>query len=167
MSKVDNITLIRESIKDYIMFDVKKYFEDFAEDVANTKELNNVIISFRDYPKPNKPFVTNTDKEEQNWLIKEIDFAINKLKKDKYTRQAIIYNLHESGLDHNCLNIFHLYFRNNELDMNVYVRSMNIDANFDNDMYTFNLILEKASKESSLPKGKINVQIMSLHTFKK
>src|SRR3990167_3764375 len=109
MSKVDNIILIRGQLADYLKFDVEKYLETFGEDVANTKELRNVVVSYSDYPKTDKPLATEIDKEERKWLLKEIDFAIDKINKDEYTRQAIIYNLHDSGLEHNCLNVLHLF----------------------------------------------------------
>ena len=147
--------------------DVKKQFEFLYSDVGNTKEMNNVIITYSDYPTPEKPAVSETDEEERNWIYENINTAITKIRDDKYTRQAIIYNLHESGLDHNCLSSFHLYYRKNKLNMNVYVRSMNFDKNIEQDLHTFNIVLNKACNELMLDKGEILVFIMSLHKFVK
>lgn len=145
---------------------IKEYFENKSTKINNTRELNNVLLSYSDCKEPNTSMVTELDGEERNWILNEIHTAIEKLKKDINTRQAIIYNLHKSNLDHNCLNLLHLFYRDGKLNMNVYIRSMNIDDNFDHDMYTFMLALEKASDELKLEIGVINAFIMSLHSFK-
>ncbi|MFA5174618.1 MAG: hypothetical protein WC438_05550 [Candidatus Pacearchaeota archaeon] len=150
--------------------DVRKINEIFlkkAKEVGNTLELVNVYFSFdEDYIKTFVAPVSKIDKGERTWLYKEVNNAISILKKDKNTRKAIFYNLHKSDLEHNCLSLFHLYFRNDLLNMNVYVRSMNFDVNFEQDMYTFDIILNKASKKLKLKRGLINVYIMSLHKYK-
>lgn len=146
---------------------VSKYFEELSQiDVGNTSEFNNVILSYQNIKKPKKEQPSEMDKEERKWLLKNIEPAIKKISEDRYTRQAIIYNMHNSGLDHNCLNLFHLYYSGNWLNMNVYVRSMNFDANFENDLYTFQLLLDKACHSLMLDKGNILVFIMSLHRLK-
>lgn len=144
---------------------VLKCFKEQGQKVADTIELNNVILSYKEVLWPSKSFSSKTDEEERDWLYKAIDSAIRKLEKDRLTRQAIIYNLHDSGLDHNCLNLFHFYYRENRLNLNVYVRSMNFDVNFENDLYTFNMLLNKACNELMCDKGQIVVFIMSLHRF--
>lgn len=145
--------------------EVEKSFEENSEEVGNTLELNNVILTYKEAKDPEISFSTKTDSEERDWLYENIDPAIEKIGRDKNTRQAIIYNLHDSGLEHNCLNLLHLYYRKNKLNMNIYVRSMNYDANFKQDLYTFNMILNKACNELMLDKGQIVVFIMSLHKF--
>lgn len=164
MLKTNNLIFIN----DYSQ--VLKYFEDFGVEVADTIELNNVVLTYKEYifnGESDINMLSAADSAERDWLYEEINFAIDKIREDKYTRQAIIYNLHESGLDHNCLNMFHFYFRRNVLNLNIYVRSMNFDDNFENDLYTFNLLLNKACNELMLDKGQISVWIMSLHRFKK
>ncbi len=147
--------------------DVEKSFNKNAEEVGNTKELNNVILIYEEAKEPEVSLPTKMDYEERDWLYENINSAIEKIRRERNTRQAIIYNLHDSGLEHNCLNLLHLYYRKDKLHMNVYVRSMNYDANFKQDLYTFNIILNKACNELMLDKGQITVFIMSLHEFKK
>jgi len=163
MLRPDNLIIINDPNL------IPKYFEkerDIVREVGNTLELNNVILTYKEVAKPSKSLPTKTDEEERDWLYKEIDYAILKLEKDRNTRQAIVYNLHDSGLDHNCLNLFHFYFREDCLHLNVYVRSMNYDANFENDLYTINILLNKACNELMCDKGQMVVFIMSLHRFK-
>jgi thymidylate synthase len=160
MLKVDNLILIKE------ISEIPRYFEELGKEVWNTVELNNVILTFKNVKKPDVAPPTPVDEEERNWLYENIDFAIKKLSDNINSRQAIIYNTHDSGLDHNCINTLHLYYRENKLHMNVYVRSMNYNANFENDMYTFDMILTKACNELMLDKGQVVVFIMSLHQMK-
>ena len=158
MLKTNNILLFNTPDE------IRNCFEEYSEDVSNTKELNNVVLTYSGITQPIKK-IPAEDEKERNWLFEEIDFAINKIAEDKYTRKAIIYNLFPSKLDHNCLNNLHLYYRNGSLSMNVYIRSMNFDVNFHHDLYTFEKILNKACKELMLSKGKITLLIMSLHKF--
>jgi len=145
---------------------IKEVFRKKAKEVGNTFELTDVFFSFdENYIKTFVAPVSRIDGGERTWLYKEANNAIDKIKKDKYTRKAIFYNLHKSELEHNCLSLFHLYFRDNVLNMNVYVRSMNFDVNFNQDMYTFEIILNKASKKLRMKKGLVNIHIMSLHIF--
>ena len=144
--------------------EIEKSFDDVGEDISNTRELNNVVLTYSGIKEPDTNIPVE-DEKERNWLYKEIDFAISEINKDKYTRKAIIYNLFPSKLDHNCLNNLHLYYRNGTLNMNVYIRSMNFDVNFHHDLYTFQLILNKACQELVLNKGRITLFIMSLHKF--
>ena len=161
MLKINNIVLLND------LHNIEKYFSSIGESVENTRELNNVILTYSKFPRPDEEPITKQDEEERFWIYENIDSAIDKIRKNKFTRQAIIYNLHKSGLDHNCLNTFHLYFRNNKLNLNVYIRSMNFDDNFIHDLYTFSMVLEKASDELKLNKGQITLFIMSLHKFVK
>jgi len=147
------------------ILDIYKVFDKKSKDVGDTFEMNNVIIEYKDFSEEPKATVSKMDKGERSWLYKEVGNAIKKIKNDRYTRKAIFYNLHKSELEHNCLSLFHLYFRKDELNMNVYVRSMNFDVNFDQDMYTFDIILNKACKKLNMKKGLITVFIMSLHRF--
>ena len=140
-------------------------FDVFGSDVSNTRELNNVVLTYSGCKKPNDDIIPDADKQERKWILTEIDKAINKIKEDKYTRKAIIYNEFPSKLDYNCLNSLHLYYRNYTLNVNVYVRSMNYDINFEHDLYTFELVLNKACKELLLNKGRITLFIMSLHKY--
>ena len=161
MLNINNVILINDP------YTVSKYFEEIGKEVGDTIELNNVVLTYDNIKKPEKELPTEMDAEERNWLMDNIDIATKELYKDLYTRRAIIYNLHKSGLDHNCLNVFHFYYREGKLYLNVYVRSMNFDVNFENDLYTFNILLEKACNKLSFEKGQIIVFIMSLHRFKK
>ncbi|KKL05163.1 hypothetical protein LCGC14_2608820 [marine sediment metagenome] len=161
MLKANNVILLNDPRN------IEKYFIETGKTVKNTRELNNVILVFTEFYSPIDEPVTEKDEEERYWLYSKLDSAIKKIQENKYTRQAIIYNLHDSGLDHNCLNTFHLYYRQNKLHLNVYVRSMNFDDNYNHDMHTFNILLDKACDELSLKKGQIVVFIMSLHRFKK
>ena len=160
MLKINNVILINN------VSEIENNFREMSTTVNDTYELNNVVITYNKYPKPEKDMPTKTDEEEREWILEEINTAINKIKKDRYTRKAIIYNLYESSLDHNCLSLFHLYYRENKLHLNVYVRSMNFADNFDYDMYTFNMILNKACEKLKLNKGQVVVFIMSLHKFR-
>ena len=157
MLNINNIILINDP------YTVSNYFEDIGKGVGDTIELNNVVLTFNDIKKPEKELPTEMDTEERNWLMDNTDIATKELYINLYTRRAIMYNLHKSGLGHNCLNTFHFYYREDKLHLNVYVRSMNFDANFENDLYTFNILLEKACNKLSLVKGQIVVFIMSLH----
>jgi thymidylate synthase len=160
MLKTNNVILVNNTV------DIYKYFKEIGKEVGNTTELNNVVLSYQEVQNPAGELPTETDKGERNWLWDNIDFAIKKISKDKNTRQAIIYNTHDSGLEHNCLNLFQLYFREDKLHLNVYVRSMNFDDNFEHDLYTFNILLNEACNKLMLDKGHIVVFIMSLHRFK-
>lgn len=157
--KINNVILINNPIL------IPGFFSSVGKDVRNTIELNNVILTYQEFQISDN-ILTEADKKERDWLYKEIDSVIEKIRKDRYTRQAIFYNLYESGLEHNCLSLFHLYFRENRLNLNVYVRSMNYDGNFGNDLNTFTMLLNKACNELMLDKGQITVFIMSLHRFK-
>lgn len=148
---------------DYIE-DIEKSFSNFGASVSNTIELNNVLLTYSEADEP-KTKISSEDLEERKWLLEEIKTAIAKIEIDRETRKAIIYNLHVSELEHNCLNIFHLYYRRDRLNMNVYARSMNFDDNFKQDLYTFSLILDKACKQLNLNKGEITLLIMSLHKY--
>jgi len=145
---------------------IKTVFEKKAKVIGNTLELSNVLFSFDENHINNfvSP-VSRTDGGERTWLYKEVNNAIDKIKKDRYTRKAIFYNLHQSDLEHNCLNLFHFYFRDDKLNMNVYVRSMNFEVNFKQDMYTFDIMINKASRKLKMKRGLVNVHIMSLHKF--
>ena len=123
-----------------------------------------MLLTYSEATKP-KRLMSKDDIEEREWLLEEIETAIAKIEKDKRTRKAIIYNLHFSGLEHNCLNVFHLYYRRGRLNMNVYARSINFDVNFKQDLYTFSLILDKACNQLELLKGEITLLIMSLHKY--
>lgn len=160
MLKINNIFIGNRN-------ELDEYFEKNSIDVDDTKELLNSILSYENWTKPKQEQVSQTDEEERAWISKKIEFAIEKIKNNPYTRQAVIYNLHNSGLDHNCLNIFHLYYREKKLSMNVYARSMNFKDNFEHDLYTFMLVLKKACDILEYEKGQVNVHIMSLHAFKK
>jgi len=159
MLKINNVILIKD------ISEIRKCFTDMSVVVNDTYELNNVVISYNEYPKPKKDLPTKTDEEEREWIFEEINSAINKIRRHRYTRKAIIYNLHVSGLKHNCLNLFHLYYRKKKLYLNVYVRSMNFTDNFEHDMYTFDTVLNIACKKLKLNKGQVIVFIMSLHKF--
>ncbi len=169
MLKTNNIILINNPGLNNVILShqVSEYFNEIGKDVGNTIELNNVVLTYQEIQKPKKDLPTKADEEERNWLWDNVNPAIKKIREDRYTRQAIIYNTHDSGLEHNCLNLFHLYFREDKLHLNVYIRSMNFDVNFENDLYTFNILLNKACNELMLDKGQIVVFIMSLHKFKK
>ena len=158
MLKINNILLYKTPDE------IEKSFDKFGQIVSNTKELNNVILTYIGVKEPVYN-ISLEDQKERNWLHKKIDSAISELEKEKYTRKAIIYNLFPSKLDHNCLNNLHLYYRNNTLNMNVYVRSMNYDINFQHDLYTFETILNKACQRLVLNKGRVTLFIMSLHKF--
>ena len=159
MLKTNNILLYNSPDE------IKKNFNEDSEIVGNTRELNNVVLSYSGIKGPRSTIISEADREERQWLLTEINKAIEKIKEDKYTRKAIIYNLFPSKLDHNCLNNLHLYYRNNSLNMNVYIRSMNFRVNFEHDLYTFEIILKKACKELMLSKGRVTLFIMSLHKF--
>ena len=157
MLKTNNIILINNPSE------VQKYFKEVCKDVGNTIELNNVVLTYNKIQKPEKDLMSEEDKKERNWLLDNIDVATREIYNNLFTRRAIMYNLYESGLEHNCLNSLHLYFREDELNLNVYVRSMNFDNNFKDDLYTFNMFLNKACAKLGLDKGQIVVFIMSLH----
>jgi len=160
MLKINNVVIVNH------IFDIEKCFRQMCATVNDTYELNNVVITYEKYPRPAKKLPSKTDEDERKWILEEINTTINKIKKDRYTRKAILYNLHKSDLAHNCLSLFHLYYREHKLHLNVYVRSMNFAENFEHDMYTFDLILNKACKKLELETGQIVVFIMSLHKFR-
>jgi len=146
---------------------INSVFDKKAKIVGETTELTNVFLSYKDFSDTPKNAISRMDRGERMWLFKEINKAIEKIEKDKYTRKAIFYNLHKSKLEHNCLNVFHFYFREELLNLNVYVRSMNFKDNFEQDMYTFDIMLNKACKKLKMKKGLVYVHIMSLHKFNK
>ncbi len=156
---------------DYLVLDetdktkIEGYFKHIAEKVKNTLELKNVILTYNSTP-IDTSLSGSKDEEERNWLLNVgLNRAIDLITEDRDTRKAVFYNLYESGLEYNCLNVFHLYYRNGELDLNVYVRSMNYDTNFAYDSFTFQMILQKASEKLNLKMGKVLLHIMSLHKF--
>ena len=137
-----------------------------AEKINDTLEIRNTMLSYEDASE-NTSLDKLKDGEERIWLLEHISSAIKKIKEDKNTRKAIIYNTYLSDIEHNCLNVFHLYCRKNILFLNVYVRSMDFDKNFDYDIRTFYLLLKKAKEELRIEKGRVLVHIMSLHKFLK
>lgn len=159
--KTNNIILINN------LNSISKRFKENGKNIGDTIELNNVILSYQEFKNIEKKPPNKKDEEERDWLYKNINYPIKKLKNNKNTRQAIFYNKYDSELDYNCLNSFHLYFRKKKLYLNVYIRSMNYDINFEYDLYTFNILLNKACNVLMLDKGQIILFIMSLHKFKK
>ena len=155
----------RKNITHTDIIKIGKLVKKHGQYIENTIELNNFILSYNEFCGLNKKPILKSDKEERDWLYEKIDFAIKKIKGNKYTRQAIIYNLYSSDLDYNCLNSFHFYYRKNMLNLNIYARSINYDDNFEQDLYTFNMLLNKVCNELMLDKGQIVLFIMSLHKF--
>lgn len=157
--KTDNIFIVEN------LNALKDGFAKYSKEVNNTKELLNVVLSYESLEKTNVTPVMPIDKEEREWILKECDSVVDKLNSEesKYTRQAIFYNLHESGLEHNCISTMHFYYREGKLNLNVYVRSMNYEDNFDYDIETFSIALSKVSDGTHFEEGKITVFIMSLH----
>jgi len=143
---------------------IEKHFEEYGEKVNDTLELRNVYISYTTGVS-RKPIDNPKDREERDWIVKESEKAIAKIKKDVHTRKAVFYNLYKSGLEHNCLNVLHLYVRKKRVYLNVYVRSMNFDTNFGFDTMTFVRVLNKAVAKLKIRKGRVNLHIMSLHKF--
>lgn len=140
---------------------LRKFIREHKE-IGRTLELVNFKVSYDKVKQYDIPDQKNDVKERQ-WLLKEIDKAIDLINNEKFTRKAIIYNSFPGKLDHNCTNVFHLYFRENKLNLNVYARSINYDGNFEYDLSTFLMLLEKSCKKLKLKKGLVNLQIMSLH----
>jgi len=125
--------------------------------------------------------ITNTDAEEREWLMNESNVIVDEIKKDLYTRKALFYNLHESELRINCINLFHFVVRSNDLrslpnknlNLYVYVRSMNV-LNIGYDLVTIDKIYRHVRKKLNsvsaidryIDVGKVVIRIASLHDYK-
>lgn len=106
---------------------------------------------------------------ERDFVIKRsIEMFDNFLSKDIYSRQGAFVNNYD-GQDNHCIAYFHHYVRNEKYCMNVYVRSMNYDANFIFDNQTFNLayaeVYKRIIKDYNIDSGYIRVFVFSLHKY--
>ncbi|MHB8483654.1 MAG: hypothetical protein ACYDBV_13150 [Nitrospiria bacterium] len=113
------------------------------------------------------PPPSETDVEERQWLINESDVVIAELLDDPLTRKALFYNLHKSELRVNCMNLFHFTYREGQLNLYVYARSINL-KNLGSELVTvdeiYRNVFEKYSKlNKDVSIGRIVLHIQSLH----
>lgn len=160
------IDLTKYKTAQEITEDMSAIFKRFGKKTSTTREIQNLIVTFKKSFPADESKVIPADFKERKYLLKEIDKAVKEIKKDPETRKAIIYNLFsDTTLKHNCLSTLHLMLRNGKLSMNVYVRSQNYESNFFFDMNTFDQVLTKAAEKLDVKKGVINSFIGSLHIY--
>lgn len=103
---------------------------------------------------------------ERSFILKKTREASMYLLTHSASRQASFVNNYD-GKDNHCLSYFHFYIRDNNLYLNVYVRSQNYDTNFIFDAITFllacQLMKEILVHDFIFKKALIKVHTMSLH----
>ena len=108
------------------------------------------------------------ENEERNFIVnKTCELYSNFFASDIHTRQACFVNNYD-GKDNHCISYFHFYVRENFLNLNVYIRSMNYDTNFlyDNQTFTiaFNELLFKIKEYFlNVEAGNISCYAFSMH----
>jgi thymidylate synthase len=102
----------------------------------------------------------------------QLEKIIDELKKNKYTRRAIIvhYDLNELDrykYDTPCNVVLNFYIDNNNLNLTVFARSIDLVYGLCNDFYTFSNLLELISTEINIKQGSMHWFITNLHIYEK
>ena len=107
------------------------------------------------------------------WLRNEqLNKIIDKLKKDKYTRQAVISiydgkEIDKYNYDTPCTLAIHFQYFNNKLNMTVFMRSNDLVYGFCNDQYCFSNLLKLVSDALEMVPGEYYHFVSNLHIYKR
>lgn len=102
----------------------------------------------------------------------QLQSIIDKIKEDKYTRQAVIsiYDGKEHDkykFDTPCTLAIHFQYFDNSLNMTVVMRSNDLWFGFCNDQYCFSKLLELVCKETKLNIGTYTHFVSNLHLYER
>lgn len=134
-------------------------------------ELINFYYNFEYNDKILKEYIEPPLQEEsieREFIIKmSKQLYLKFFKKDLYSRRACFVNNYDGDNNH-CISYLHFYLRDNSLNLNVYIRSMNFETNFLFDNQTLVLAFDKLLHElrycnTNILAGNINCHIFSLH----
>lgn len=102
------------------------------------------------------------DKVERTFLVENFikNFAV--FKDDRNSRRLIFPNLYPNGLG-KCISSVSAFIRNEEIFINVYIRSQDFLNNFEYDCETLSFLMRTAIKTLSVKPGKITVFCNNLH----
>jgi thymidylate synthase len=127
-----------------------------------TKELSNVYLRI-DSEQCQGVYDEKEFKIEFRTSLKQIKNISALLKKDNYTRQAVIDNW---NTDKPCNVLLQFLYRQKALDLIVYSRSIDI-TRLKNDMLSLASFLRVLSLETGLETGRLHMHIASLHKYVK
>lgn len=116
---------------------------------------------------PTKGYGVNYDNDTN--FISQWDYVKETLKKDKYSRQAVIHikpiQMYETK-DVTCTFLLHFFVRNNKLDMIVYMRSNDLLYGTTYDVFMFTFLQELMAAELDLKLGIYKHMVSNLHIYK-
>lgn len=116
---------------------------------------------------PTKGYGVNYDNDTK--FISQWDYVKETLKKDKYSRQAVIHikpiQMYETK-DVTCTFLLHFFVRNNKLDMIVYMRSNDLLYGTTYDVFMFTFLQELMAAELDLKLGIYKHMVSNLHIYK-
>lgn len=137
-----------------IKIDGKKWFE-----IVNIQFVLTSRMKFGFIEEP-----SGDDFNERRYWWLKVNDVVKILKKDLFSRRAIFTNVYKKRIMNcKCISTVHFYYRENQLNLNVYMRSCNYDKHFIFDMNTFLAMRRDVTKKLSIEKGNINIIIFSLH----
>lgn len=102
----------------------------------------------------------------------QLEKAIQKLKDDPFTRRAIIShydpgNIDDYDKDTPCNLILNFFILNNQLNLSIFARSIDLWFGFCNDQFMFSKLLIQTSYKLALEVGKIHYTITDFHIYNK
>lgn len=105
-------------------------------------------------------------------IMPKIPLIINLLKKDPYSRRAVINvykqsDINKESKDIPCTIAIQFLIRNNKLDMYVYMRSNDLYLGLPYDVFSFTFLQKMVSRQLNIPIGTYNHQTTSLHIYEK
>lgn len=166
-----------ENIKKSMLGKFVKQGRDVEVDGRETVELQNIfyeykpvnLLSYDELGLHLLPAPVKEEEDERHFIITESYNWFEAFEQEVHCRRACFANSYD-GNDNHCLSYFHYTIRDNELDLFVYVRSMNFDTNFLYDNQTFQLayfsLFEILLKTyPNLQRGTIKVLNFSLHRY--
>lgn len=120
--------------------------------------------------------VPNTDSEVNSnygyfWNYdNQLDRMIEELKANKQTRRAILvhYDIHELDrykYDTPCNVVLNFYVYENQLNLTIFARSIDLWYGFGNDQYTFAKLMELVSEKVDVEVGSMHWFITNLHVY--
>jgi thymidylate synthase len=135
--------------------------------VENTLELCNLTFSIGTTKNETiNKFFDEADKKEYQEMEELFWVCIEELRKNLFSRKAAIAHPFPEMIKLRCPSLYHLIFRDGMLNLNVYMRSVDVKKRFKNDLLFFNSLLTRAAKELKVKQGRIVVFLASAHIYK-
>jgi len=168
------IKLIKTNNFSKLYKDIYKLIKHNGTYIDSTQEVFNVIATIdgtfdsvvvADKLKINLLHVDQTDKSEFLEIRKNLTEVFHEFKISNDTRRGTFCHLYEDKKYlPRCISLLHFYYREKQLNLNVYFRSSDI-RRLQYDLYTINELLIHACKMLSLKIGYINIFWGSMHEY--